>query len=348
MSDSAFQYYDIFYKALLYCSIIIFISVNFFYDIRNVPLSLLFFITITTPITLVFNIYFLPYILVFSAAFLLVRNIKVGYYNVSYVKIMIVVSLIFSCAQAIYFRSEDGRPALSFIDPNFSAFYVFMLFAISSILRLRLLNFFCFMLGMFMLSRAFLLAVIVFWILGHVNFIFNTARRLKLSHPFIMAILSLFLVFAAGSALRTFGGNDVSDYDSGISRFSTVNDGSNRLRFQLNEQFLSALSESSDLKLRGVSREFYTSTYAPLIPHNGFFEFVRINGLLLTIIFISFVFLSMINSNAKCTFPFVTSYIIYLCFLPVIPAGLSLLLVSLIYAVILNKNGAQSVSNNCS
>lgn len=223
-----------------------------------------------------------------------------------------------------------------------------MLFAISYNLRLKIITYLCFALGMFMLSRAFLLAVVVFWILNNMSFFYNTARRFKVSHPFVMVILSLFLVFTAGTALRTFGGNDVADYDSGISRFSTINDGSNRLRFQLNDQFLFALTHSRELQLHGVTKDFYTANFAPLIPHNGFFEFVRLNGLILAIIYISFLFLFIFNKSIKCTFPLLFSYILYMCFLPVIPAGISLLLVSLIYAVTINKMEYKHVGNNCS
>lgn len=163
-----------------------------------------------------------------------------------------------------------------------------------------------------------------------------------------MVIFSLFLVFAAGTALRTFGGNDVADYEVGISRFSTVNDGSNRLRFQLNDQFLLALSQSRELQLHGVTKEYYKNNFAPLIPHNGFFEFVRINGLLLAVFFISFTFIFILKNSIRSTFPFLFSYIMYMSFLPIIPAGISLLLVSLIYAVTIDKKEIHDVSYNCS
>lgn len=348
ISDSTFQMYDLIYKSLLYSSVIFYVLVNVLYSFRQLPRTVIWIAVIGFPLALLFNILFVFYILVFMAAFFCVKNIKSGCFSYNILKLSVILSLFFAFLQALYFRSEDGRPALSFIDPNFSAFYVFILFCISYILRMRLVMMFCFVLGMFMLSRAFLLAVVVFIFIERIRLIFYFARCFKLSHPFIMVLCSLFLVFAVGTALRTFGGNDVADYDSGISRFSTVNDGSNRLRFQLNDQFLNALTQSHELQFRGVTREYYTSNYAPLIPHNGFFEFVRINGLLLAVIFISFVFLTLLNNSTKSTFPFIFSYILYLCFLPIIPAGISLMLVSVVYAVILNKSEVTRVSYNCS
>ncbi|EHK0944416.1 TPA: hypothetical protein MNB55_004134 [Citrobacter farmeri] len=346
ISVDIFAIYDTVYKITIYFTVTLFIIINILASIRQIPKVLLFFFVFITPFFVVLNLQFAPYVLMFAAVYFLIENIKQGLYSLNIVRVMIILSLLFSFIQSLYFRSEDGRPALSFIDPNFSAFYIFMLFAVSYNLRLKIIMYLCFALGMFMLSRAFLLAVVVFWILNNTTFFYTFAKRCKVYHPFVMVILSLFLVFTAGTALRTFGGNDVADYDSGISRFSTINDGSNRLRFQLNDQFLSALTQSRELQLHGVTKEFYTANFAPLIPHNGFFEFVRLNGLLLAIIYISFVFLFILNKSVKSTFPLLFSYILYMCFLPVIPAGISLLLVSVIYAVTIYKMEYNHVGNN--
>lgn len=226
---------DLFYGWYIYCN-------KYFYKHPPDTEGVIVFSCRDNTIFYYFKITVCPLCFNFTASYFLVENIKQGLFSKNFLVIIISLSLVFSFIQCLYFRSEDGRPALSFIDPSFSAFYIFMLFAVSYNMRLKIIMYLCFALGMFMLSRAFLLAVVVFWILNNTTIFYNIAKRFKVSHPFVMVILSLFLVFLEGTALRTFGGNDVADYDSSISRFSTVNDGSNRLRFQLNDQFLSALT----------------------------------------------------------------------------------------------------------
>lgn len=336
LNEDVLRIYNINYKIFLYVIIISFVCINIIIRLRKFPISLLFFSFPTIVLALILKPSFISYIFVFLAAYFVVDNIKSKKYSKSTVKKIVFFSLFFCCLQILYFRSSDGRPVLSFIDPNFSAFYLFLLFVITNFLQLRLLNFLCIILGLLTLSRAFLFAVIIFTLLKYLKTFYNLAKLIRIHIPIIMVFLSLILVFWAGEALRKYGGNNVSGYDVNISRFVTLNDGSNRLRFSLNEQFVKALVDSDKLKLTGMSREDYIPHYAMALPHNGFFEFVRINGLVLAIIFISSVFLLILNSRSRFSFPFIASYIFYMSFLPVTPGGISLLLVSIIYAVIVS------------
>ncbi len=348
LNEDVFRIYNISYKIFLYVIIFSFVCVNIIIRLRKFPVSLLIFSFFTIILSLILKPTFISYVLVFLAAYFVVDNIKNKKYSKSTVKKIVFFSLLFCCLQMLYFRSSDGRPVLSFIDPNFSAFYLFLLFVITNCLQLRLLNFICIILGLLTLSRAFLFAVVIFLVLKYLKIFYNLAKSIRIHIPIIIVLLSLIFVFLAGEALRKYGGNNVTEYDVNISRFVTLNDGSNRLRFSLNEQFVKALINSDKLKLTGVSREYYVSNYGILLPHNGFFEFVRINGLILAIIFVSSVFLLILNSSSRFSFPFIASYIFYMCFLPVIPAGISLLLVSIIYAVILSLQREKYVGYNCS
>lgn len=173
--EGAFQFYNLFYKAMIYCSVLLFISINLIVSIRNIHRALLLFFCVMVSISIILNWSFIAYVFIFIASYFLVQNIIQGYFSRSVVKVMIVLSLVFSFLQMLYFRSDDGRPALSFIDPNFSAFYVFMLFSVSYNLRVTVVTWLSFILGMFMLSRAFLLAVIVFVLIDH--FLFFSKRQ---------------------------------------------------------------------------------------------------------------------------------------------------------------------------
>lgn len=223
------------------------------------------------------NLFFTIYV-----AFILIRSS----YNVDkkIFKKVIVLSLISVCIQMLFLRDFNGTPVLSVLDPNYSGFYIFILYLSLDKLKSNL-KYLAIFLGLLTFSRVFILAFLIYIIVKNVK-ITKFLQSRKLNNFFLIAILSCTILI--GFSYYFVNNVQVNAQPFSIKKLYTFNDPSNMSRFQANTYFIDALINDGNFRLFGEDNivEYQIKIYKN-IPHNNFLDGIRRYGLLLyTIVFL--------------------------------------------------------------
>ena len=96
----------------------------------------------------------------------------------------------------VYFRTIDNRPVLSYIDPNYSGFILFLFFCFLQKVGYHKLSIVIICLGLFTLSRNFILAVAIYFLFHKIHLL----KKITIRFNFLFLFLLLNIVVLAFSA----------------------------------------------------------------------------------------------------------------------------------------------------
>lgn len=254
------------------------------------------------------------------------------------IKFFIISSVVSIIIQLAIF-DLDGRSVLSYLDPNYSSFVIFLLGVYCFYTYSKLLTVFIFILGGITLSRNYILAVSVFIVLTYVlSLNSNILKRLMLFYvrpivsfliiTFLPLVISLFVVFNfSASEVQT------STIDNKLS--ADIIDTSNLHRSLASVKFTTDLIDRPSYYLYGVDLDRYTTDVFINSPHHSFFQIILNYGLIFAIPYI-YLFLKVVNYSCYKNprlLPFYISLSLYLMILGGGMYGIYLVFVSLIFNV---------------
>lgn len=191
----------------------------------------------------------------------------------------------------LYFfvHKVGGRVTGSFLDPNISGYYLFLIYGYYRITGGKVLSIFILLVGISTLSRNFFLAVLIFEIfkLGVVsNFVkpFGFLRLpafLSITSVILVITTSLFVIQVANHS-KTIGGT--------TDRLTNINDGSNYARAKANVSMVERLLDGEFI-LSGNGQKADTRTEHR--PHNAFLRAIYRYGAVASFFcFLAFFFVS--------------------------------------------------------
>ena len=207
-------------------------------------------------------------------------------------KYLYYLSIFSMILQLLFFRSQDGRPNLSY-EINLSGSYLFLFFLLSVITKKRIGELFVIAASFLLLSRLLIFAIALYYVFILIrNIIPKTIFKISFKYVYSLLVVAFFIFnfwFLLNVTIE-------SAYKSDTSRVTELNDGSNKLRFLINSKVIMGLFIEKDEKFKfgygqvskGLSEE-YSSKYI-LMPHNELLVSVVEFGYVFTIICFIFVF----------------------------------------------------------
>lgn len=229
--------------------------------------------------------------------FMMKDNINIyNYKDEKLFNILYYLSIISMAFQLLIFRTDDGRPNLSY-EINLSGAYLFMFFLLSALAKKKLGVLFVILASFLLLSRALIFSIGIYYTLALIkDYIPNIIFKIDFRYIYSLLAVSFF-IFNFWFLLNVKIGDP---YKTDASRVTEVNDQSNKMRFLINTKVIAGIFVEKDEKLKfgygqtskGVSEE-YTSKY-DLMPHNELLMSVAEYGYIFTLLCIFFV-LSIYN-----------------------------------------------------
>lgn len=229
------------------------------------------------------------------------------------IKYSICISTISIIVQLCIFKSPDGRHVLSYIDPNYSGYCIFSLFLFSWYNGFKRIAYILLISGFVLLSRGYILSVIVFFVVYKLPFIQTVLKRFNYTALFLLSyvlllLYSLYFVYRYEDNVvnQTFGEKDVTEFA----------DQSNLHRFTANLLFVEDIVDHPSKYYWGVDLKEYTRTVFINSPHNSLFQLVLNYGLFFSFFYIClFTFILSRFKSSDNFIPAYLSLLIYFLFL---------------------------------
>lgn len=212
-------------------------------------------------------------------------------------KILFYGALLSMALQLMIFRTNDGRPTLSY-EINLSGAYLFLFFILSNIINKKIGVLFVIIASFLLLSRLLIFSIIIYYLLNFLKkYIPKIIFKIHLNIYYFL-ILTLFYIFNFWFLSNI---NIETSYNTSATRVTQLNDGSNKLRFLININVLSGIFIERDPNLKfgygqvskGVNLS-YSEKYK-IMPHNEFLVSIVEFGYIFTIL-TSFFILRIYNS----------------------------------------------------
>ncbi len=206
--------------------------------------------------------------------------------NLIYIHTLCLISIF---VQFLIFSSKDGRPTLAY-EINLSAAYLFLFFLFSDAIKLRHGKIAVIFLSLLTLSRLLIFCILFFYLIRYLKPYF--AKWLTKVRVGLVVIVSYMLI-STFSLWYVANIRTSIKYDKSFRRLTTLNDGSNELRFIANTLVMAAIYNSPlDNKILygyGKVENFIKATKDSLImPHNELFDSIVEFGLVAVIFFSMF------------------------------------------------------------
>lgn len=240
-----------------------------------------------------------------------------GRVNAKMLKISIYLTFFSLLLQLAFFRFVDGRPVLSYIDPNYSSYYIFCFFLFIWFLGYKKLAILLILCGLLTLSRAYFLAVIIFFIVDKVNFVrrffsyFDYTFLLLVGYVLLFVVSILYISYFSDVVVQDVGGTkDVTQFV----------DQSNLDRVTANVLFINDFGEHIEKYFWGVDLETYTKTIFRNSPHNSLLQLVLNYGLFFSIFY--FGILAFIFKLFRVSFNYIVAYLSLLVYFLVLGGGI--------------------------
>jgi len=183
--------------------------------------------------------------------------------------------------QFLVFRSADGRPKLSY-EINLSGAYLFIFFLFSDIIKKKKGKLLVIILSFILLSRLLILSIILFYIIRYGKILLR--RRISRINLYLTVVL-IYFSFSIFTVWYTFNVHSDVRYNTGASRVTNINDGSNKLRFEIDAKVILAIIEKDKNLLWGYGDIRSNQTYIKkffLMPHMELFDIlVEFGGFIL-------------------------------------------------------------------
>lgn len=238
--------------------------------------------------------------------------------NASILKVTVYLAFSSVLFQLSVFRFFDGRPVLSYIDPNYSSYYIFCLFLFcwfSGFRKIALCLIFC---GFMTLSRTYILAVISFTMVYKIRYLKNFFSRFNFSVLLILGHLFLFVISLIYIAKYTE--NTIDSTDMKEKNVTQLMDRSNMDRFTANILFIDDFSNDMKKYFWGIDLEIYTKNVFRNSPHNSLLQLVLNYGLFFTTFY--FIVFSFILNKYHTSFNFTAAYIALLVYFLLLGGGI--------------------------
>ena len=268
----------------------------------------------------IFNIHFLYAIIFFEI------SLNQDYWSKRDLTFFLCAALFAVVVQLTMFEFVDGRRVMSIFDPNYTAYYIYLLGVIAYSLRRPYFSAVIFLIGFLTISRVYLIAVLVLYLLKYLNFALKRVNW-KMGVVLMMAVP----VMAATYFLSNFQG-DAGAYDSSYSRFTNFADASNEHRALATVNYIDYIYENPIELIKGVDLERYTANVFMNTPHAtiyqmffnyGFFYVACLLGGLL-------IWHDSVTSSVRSKF-FLLSLLVWTFFLGSVLFGPQMILLGLVF-----------------
>lgn len=292
----------------------ILLGLLFIYSIKELKLTLITYLLFLIMISIsVFVLLIRQYIIfhwIYLAFIILLVKIDIKI-NVKLKKFMIYTSFIAVLYQMYSIRFLGSVPVLSWLDPNYSAYYIFMLSIFSRKSGNKLISNVLILLGFLTLSRTYMVAIIVYLLLEKSSFLNYLIIRIRIVNFFKLMIISLIVLFTIGSFFIAIE-REVTHFTSrGIERIFVINDLSNLHRFIANQKFVESIFSNPNYYLLGTKVEDYQNRVFINTPHNAFLSLIVNYGILFTLPFIILYGISLNKLIDKKNVPLIISQFIF-------------------------------------
>lgn len=190
--------------------------------------------------------------------------------------------------QFLIFRSVDGRPTLSY-ETNLSGAYLFLFFLLSDILNKKSGKVVVTILSFILLSRLLIYAIVIFYIVRYgKKLVKNKIYRINI----FPTVFILYLLFSAFSVWYSLNIVSAVSYQTDSARVTNVNDGSNKIRFEINSKVILSIIELDKTLLWGYgdvhTNQKYINKYF-LMPHMELFDILVEFGVFILLFFAYFM-----------------------------------------------------------
>lgn len=260
-------------------------------------------------------------------------------YKNKFIISLIFINLIFQ----FFILQYNGRKTLSWLDPNFSSYFLFLFYIIVDNSfkdrKYKILNLIIIIAGFFISSRSFFLSIVIYIIFKNEKIskiLEKVLIKLKINSSIVLLIISTIItIIFAQLYIKNMKPN--YSYKQSISRLVTFNDKSNFNRFKVLIEFKNNLIKNDKLRERGLTSKEYLKI-SENFPHNGVAELIRKFGLYLGIISSLIIFKSIFYKLNYKNIAFFISLLIYQTFLGIPFEGAPLLLLAYINSIIVDFN----------
>lgn len=195
--------------------------------------------------------------------------------------------------QMFFNKTPDNRGyLLSVPDPNYTGYWIFLWVVFMDLAKKRKYAVILGLLGLFTLSRNYLLVVFMYVVISRIKIIKSMLYMLlkKLHINFILACIfsTIIVLYTTLSFVSNTDTTDLAQNDGTVSmidRLTTLKDGSNWERMTANIIFLYELDTYPDDYILGYGNLHYKETIAN-VPHNAFFLGIVNYGIIFIVYFL--------------------------------------------------------------
>jgi len=244
--------------------------------------------------------------------FMVSSDIKI---NIKVKKYVVYLSFLFVVYQLATFRFLGTVPVLSWIDPNYSGYYIFMFSIFSKNSGFKKISVALILLGLLTLSRTYILAIIIFLLFDNIEYLKQLVFKFKLAEFFRLMIISLVVVMIIGSLFIASDKKRSHFSDRGIERIFSVDDLSNLYRFTANKKFADSILSNPSYYFFGVNTVDYQFDVFMNTPHNSFLALIVNYGIFFAFPFILIYGMSFNKLFTKDNVPLIISHFIFYSFL---------------------------------
>ncbi len=203
--------------------------------------------------------------------------------NLIYIHTLCLISIFI---QFIVFSSKDGRPTLAY-EINLSGAYLFLFFLFSDVLKIQYGKIAVILLSLITLSRLLIFSMALFYLVRYLKPYFQewlgriNIRIIVVSSYVLISVFSLWYVANIKREIN---------YDTSVKRLTTLNDGSNEMRFFANTLVMASVYmapfEAKTLFGYGKVENYIKATKDSLImPHNELFDAIIEFGIVTLVFF---------------------------------------------------------------
>lgn len=263
--------------------------------------------------------------------------------NKKVLKISVYLSFCSVVLQLVYFRFS-GRPVLSYIDPNYSGYYIFCLFLYTWFNNYKKIALCLILCGLLTLSRNFILAIFVFFLVANSSCIRKMVLRFNYTSLLLLGYVVLFIISTL--YIAKFSEEVIQSTTNGEKDISQIVDRSNLDRFTANILFIDDFTGNIEKYFWGIDTETYTKNVFRNGPHNSLLQLVLNYGLFFS--FFYFLLLSVIFSRYHKSLKFVSAYsslIVYFLLLGGGIYGIQVIWLSFIYKSSIDSSNFTYISH---
>lgn len=314
-NDKDFYSFSLIINGVALIIIFTFFLIKYFFEKNNISYLHLFLLFLLIFFSLINSIYLEKINLHFVFVFILLLFVNEA---PSKINKKIKNTIIFFCSLSIIYQLYNFRfleitPTLSWKDPNYSGFFLFLFFLFLRGVGNKYLSYLFLILGFLTISRSYILAVLILFFFEKINAIRSFFNLLKINNFFYSLFLSFLGLLVLGNIISNQEEHTI-EY-SVSSKLSTLNDSSNHHRFRANEEFYKDLLKNPEHYFFGYNKEKYIENVYINTPHNAFLITVINYGLLFSFFYIilcGIIFNKILSESNSPAFFAIFSYYCFL------------------------------------